>query len=248
MKKIVYIGLVFIISLCAACSDMNDSMEPYLSQGEIIYIAKSDSVKTYAGRDRFLLCFWMSDPRATELYIYWSQRKDSLVVSLSEGRNKADSIEVFIGKEEGVSEGAYSLELVTRDKLNNKSVTDEYNVNVYGNSFASSLLTRFIKSAKYNAKTSEITIIWGGSYSAKEYGVRMFYKSKDGIDMVETFTAEALKKGVNTQYEDEKNTLVLKDMDIKEPLVYETLYLPEPTAIDTFYTEKNPVTITGLPK
>lgn len=248
MKKIIYIGIVFIIGLCAACSDMNDSMEPYLSKGEIIYIAKSDSVKTFAGRDRFLVRFWMSDPRATELYIYWSQRNDSLVVSLPEGRNKADSIDVYIGKEEGITEGSYSLELVTRDKQNNKSVTDEYIVNVYGDLFANTLLTRFIKTAKYDTKTSEVTIIWGGSYSAKEYGVRLFYKSKNGNEMVETFTAEALKKGVNTQYEDEKNTLVLKDLDIKEPLIYETLYLPEPTAIDTFYTEKNPITITGLPK
>lgn len=240
--------MVFILGLCAACSDMNDSMEPYLSNGEIIYIAKSDSVKTFAGRDRFLVRFWMSDPRATDLYIYWSQRKDSLVVSLPAGRNKADSIEVYIGKEQGVAEGSYSLELVTRDKLNNKSVTDEYIVNVYGDLFANPLLTRFIKSAKYDSKTANVTITWGGSYSAKEYGVRLFYKSKDGIAMANTYTAEALKKGINTQYEDEKDILVLKDMDIKEALIYETLYLPEPTAIDTFYTEKKPITITGLPK
>lgn len=238
-------SIALIMGMYTACSDMNDSMDPYLSKGEIIYLAKPDSVKLFPGEDRFLMRFWLSDPRATELFVYWDQKKDSLIIPLQEGRSFADSIDIYVGRESGIQEKSYTLQLVTYDKHKNTSIQDEYNVNVYGELFANSIIVRQIKSAKYTSGT--VRIAWGGSYNAKEYGVKLFYKSKDGVDVEEVYTTEALKKGQGND-DGLEEVLVLKNMDVSAPLIYTTVYLPEPTAIDTFYTKKNPVVITGLPK
>lgn len=245
MKKIIYIMVIFVVSLYTACSDMNDSMDPYLSKGEIIYLAKSDSVKLFAGKERFLLRFWLSDPRATDMYVYWNQKSDSLIIPLPENRNFADSLDIYIGKEERISEGGYTLQLVTYDKYKNTSIPDEYNVSVYGKLFENTLIVRQAKSAQYIS--GNVKIEWGGSYNAKEYGVKLFYISKEGKKTEELYTTEALKKGLCNE-DGLEEVLVLSDIDVSQPLVYTTVYLPEPTAIDTFYTKENPIIIKGLPK
>ncbi|WP_160150124.1 DUF4998 domain-containing protein [Parabacteroides sp. Marseille-P3160] len=226
MKKRYCVSIILLL-LYTACSDMNESLDPYLSKGEIIYIAKSDSVKIYSGNERFLLQFWMSDPRAVELCVYWSQKGDSLIIPIAEDRNITEPIELFIGKNEKIiSEGNYTLNLVTRDKYKNMSVIDEYNANVYGEKFASSLLNKYVKSVEAIGD-SILKIAWGGAYSSTEYGIKLFYVSKENSNEEQIFTTEILKKEMN-----------LTDVDVKQPIYYSTIYLPEPTAVDTFYTEK----------
>lgn len=227
MKLLVVLCGILINNLFGACTDMNDNIDEYLSRGETVYIAKSDSIYVLAGKERFYVKYWQTDPRASEMRIYWSQKKDSVCVSIPEERDIKDSLEVWVGKEQGIKEGSYSLSVVTFDKFGNKSIPDEQSVNVYGDKFAATISPRILLSYKFNAAQNSLKIEWGGSVSVKEYGVRLFYTKKDGT-------------ACQTQYKsvDLPETLELKDIDTMLPVEYETLYLPETTAVDTFYTER----------
>ncbi len=209
--------------VCAACSKMNDNIDQYLSQGEIIYIARPDSVHLFAGKERFKVDFWISDPRANEMRIYWAQKSDSLVVPIPEGWDFNDVISVIADK--GITEGQYSLFLVTRDKYGNVSIGDEENVTVYGEIYQNSLNTRQVESQ--TAASGKVTINWGNCYSDDEIGIRVSYTDTKGVP--QTVTYETVALGASS---------VINNVDTSKEVSYTTMYLPEPTAIDTFFTPK----------
>lgn len=227
MKLLFVLCGIIINSLLGACADMNDNIDKYLSRGEIVNIAKSDSISAFAGKERFYVKYWQTDPRATEMRIYWSQEKAPVCVSIPEERDTSDSLVVWVGKEQGIKEGSYSLSIVTFDKFGNKSVPDEQNVNVYGDKFAASIIPRILLSREFNPAQNTLRLVWGGSVSAKEWGVRLFYTKIDGAP------CQILYKSA-----DLPENLELKDIDVMSSVEYETLYLPEVTAVDTFYTER----------
>lgn len=226
--KYLFIASALLLA-CLSCSKMNDNIEQYLSQGEITYLAKPDSVKLFPGRERFLAHFWVRDPRVSEARIFWSQRRDSLSVPIPEARDKQEPVVVMVDR--NIAEGDYTLYFVTYDKYGNHSVSDEHFVNVYGDFFQSTLLPRHVKSK--SLKNNALTINWGSSFSLMEYGVRLFYTDLDGKDQVELVTKEAM--GAST---------VVNNVDSGKEFSFETVYLPEPMAIDTFYTVK---TVIPLP-
>lgn len=207
----------------AACSKMNDNIDQYLSQGEIIYIARPDSVHLFAGKERFKVDFWISDPRATEMRIYWAQKSDSLVVPIPEGWDFNEAISVIADR--GITEGQYSLDLVTRDKFGNISIGDEENVTVYGDIYQNSLNSRLVESQ--TAASGKLTINWGNCYSDDEIGIRVSYTDLNGAAKAVTYETETL--GTSS---------VINNVDTAQEVSYTTMYLPEPTAIDTFFTPK----------
>lgn len=207
----------------AACSKMNDNIDQYLSQGEIIYIARPDSVHLFAGKERFKVDFWISDPRATEMRIYWAQKSDSLVVPIPEGWDFNEVISVIADRD--ITEGQYSLDLVTRDKFGNISVGDEENVTVYGDIYQNSLNSRLVESQ--TAASGKLTINWGNCYSDDEIGIRVSYTDLNGAAKAVTYETETL--GTSS---------VINNVDTAQEVSYTTMYLPEPTAIDTFFTPK----------
>ena len=226
--KYLFIASALLLA-CLSCSKMNDNIEQYLSQGEITYLAKPDSVKLFPGRERFLAHFWVRDPRVSEARIFWSQRRDSLSVPIPEARDKQEPVVVMVDR--NIAEGDYTLYFVTYDKYGNHSVSDEHFVNVYGDFFQSTLLPRHVKSK--SLKNNALTINWGSSFSLMEYGVRLFYTDLDGKDQVKLVTKEAMGA-----------SMVVSNVDSGKEFSFETVYLPEPTAIDTFYTVK---TVIPLP-
>lgn len=239
IKKLYGIIVPAIIGL-VGCTGMNESIEPYLSQGEIIYISKPDSAFAYAGDERFMIRFWMSDPRATRMHIYWSQRTDSLIIPITED-DKKDMIDVYIGDADNpIAEGNYTIELVTHDNLGHKSIVDEKVVNVYGEIFEKRVVPKFIKSAKYRKATNYvpegIDIVWGSAASEKEIGVTLYYTGIDGEPKEEFYISSELKNGLS-----------LENIDLRQPISYVTHFLPEPTAIDTFRTVHEELLFTGSP-
>ena len=218
---------ILLFALCAvvsaSCSKMNDNIDQYLSQGEIIYIARPDSVKLYAGKDRFKAEFWMSDPRATEMRIYWAQKTDSLVVPIPESRDITEPISVVT--DSNMPEDQYTLYFVTFDNLGNRSVNDEQNVSVYGTNFQNSLNNRMVDSKSVSG--NKVTINWGNCYSTKEIGIRVWYTDISGAAKNVTYQTETLG-----------TTSVIDSVDATKEVSYSTMYLPEPTAIDTFFTAR----------
>lgn len=208
----------------AACTKMNDNIDQYLSQGEIIYIAKPDSVHLFAGKERFKMDFWISDPRATEMRVYWNMKSDSLVVPINqEGRDFAEMISVIA--DNNVTEGQYTLYLVTRDKYGNTSINSEENVSVYGENYQNALNSRLVDSQSF--ASGKLTINWGNCYSDQEVGIRVSYTDTAGAEQAVTYDTATLDK-----------TSVISSVDGTKEVSYTTMYLPEPTAIDTFFTPK----------
>ncbi|MDO5571040.1 MAG: DUF4998 domain-containing protein [Bacteroidales bacterium] len=223
--KYIFCILFILMSFLQACSDMTESMDEYLSKGEIIYIAKVDSAKTYSGNNRFMLSYWISDPRAKQLYIYWNQKVDSIIVDIPE-HNANDSIILLLGDSNNkFAEGDYTLQIVSHDNKGNKSINYEIPVNVYGEAFLNSLRNKFIKSADINKNNNSVSITWGAINSSKELGVIIDYTDLSGSSV-----------NIFKNSQELKSKTVLNDVNLDLPLVYKTAYKPEETAIDTFYT------------
>ena len=218
-----------LVGALAACSKMNDNIDQYLSQGEIIYIAKPDSVHLFAGKERFKMEFWIRDPRATELVVYWAQKTASVSVPLEKGRNMDDGIVLFVDKD--IAEGQHALVLISKDQFGNTSVPDEENVSVYGDIFQASLVNRLVDSKSVSG--NKVTINWGNCYSLQETGIQVWYTDTAGVEQTVVFpTAEM---GAST---------VISNVDVTKEMNYSTLYLPEPTAIDTFSTPATAIPLT----
>lgn len=225
-KNIIFILIISAVALLAACNDMNDSVQPYYDRGEVIYISKSDSAKIFSGYNRYEVMFWISDPRATSMDIVSSQADDTTHVAIPE-HNYKDSIVVIVP----AKETSHNLRLITRDDKGNKSVADEYTVNVYGEKYKSAITNKFYKKAVYNATAGTLTITWGSSTSAKEMGVEIYYTDTAGAQQKLLLPTANLTKAT-----------VISNVDAAQPVSYSTIMLPEATCIDSVYS--NPVTMT----
>jgi hypothetical protein len=224
MKNInkIIAGLPFFAALLiAGCSGMNDNFDHYIRNGEILYIGRVDSAKTYAGKERFLLQCRISDPRVEQLKIFWSQKTDSIVVDIPPHAS-SDSINIFV---ENVPEGEHSLLLYSLNSSGLRSVVYETMVNVYGNDYHSILSNRTFDRLEFDEPTGKLTVFMLEPSVGTDIGLRFFYTNRQGKDVE---AGMPVSSGLS---------ISLPDVDQTKPITYRTCYLPEPTAIDTFFTE-----------
>jgi hypothetical protein len=224
------IALPVLFVFVTGCSDMNDSHDMYLKNGEISYIGRLDSAKVFAGKERFLLRYWVSDPRAKVLKVYWLQKQDSIIAEIP-AHTPQDSLEILIGgSQKTVPEGGYTLQIHTFDGTETRSVVYEKNVNTYGEKFQSTLLNRLISNTDYHPSTQKLTISWAPAISVKEVGIEIDYYNFSGDKIILRKSTDEMESGT-----------VLNNVDPTKEVHYSTLYLPEPDAIDTFTV--NPQTV-----
>ena len=229
-KKIVM--LVCIILATAGCEKMNDKHEPWLKDGEIIYIGKVDSVHTFAGNERVMFRYWISDPRVKTLSITWSLGRESLEVAVP-AHLPTDSFELYIGRNEKIiAEGDHTFNLITRDQHGNKSIVFETTANVYGERYQNRLTNRPLISAE--ADGTDVTLTWGGKTDNNEVGVTVSYTNTSDVSVTERYTS------------DEATSVVLPDVKLTAPVTYTTSFIPEATAIDTFSTEPQKASVQSI--
>jgi hypothetical protein len=225
LKILKQVGVLVIVAYLASCSDMNEDHDIYLKRGEIVYIGRVDSVRVLPGNGRFLLRYWVTDPRAKALKIYWSQKQDSLIVPIPD-HAPLDSMDILVGdSEKMIPEGSYTVQLYTSDGVDLRSVLFEKNVNVYGEKFAATLLERLITQVSYDPENKEASIQWASVMSAKEVGIEITYFDVSGKEITWRQSTEEIG-----------TTTVLKELDVTKGVFYRTMYLPEAAAIDTFFT------------
>lgn len=229
MRQIYKSGIIYslgaILFFLGACSKMNDLHDQYLQGGETLYTGRLDSARIYAGRERIKLLYWVSDPKAANLKVYWQSRKDSILFDIPSHSYK-DSVEVYITN---LSEYNYSFEIVTMNKkMENPSVPFQITGSSYGEKFQSTLTQRIISHSRLYPTYLEIG--WMGVVESS-IGCEVFYVNTDGNNVIK-FVPFAEKTTLITDY-------------LKEGK-YRTLFLPEPTAIDTFYTAFNQLSIVDL--
>ena len=216
-----------------ACEKMNDKHDVYLSDGERIYIGKVDSVKTFAGDRRIKFRYWIGDPRAKNLKIYWSNGSDSIVVPVTP-HNSKDSFEIVIGApSKNIDENNYTFQWISWDNDGNKSTIFEKNASVYGDRYRARLTNKIVSSIGISG--SNLTINWAAPTNANDIGVEIVSTGNDGVQTVriQTNSDMAYIEEVNGTERTRYKSL-LEDVDFTKGVRYRTLYLPEPTAIDTF--------------
>lgn len=223
--KINSITIVFLTAMLglmiSSCSKMNDLHDGYLKKGETIYVGQPDSVKVFAGNGRVLLRYWVSDPKAAKMLIYWNSRQDSMIVDIPSNTGK-QPIDVIVPD---LSENKYFFQLITLDKdMKNPSIPLEASGDAYGDRFQASLLDRKMMYANQSG-TSQLTIRWHGA-AERGLGTNLKYKNTAGEE-VERFVRM-----------DEFSTIL---PDFKSDLTFRTSFLPDTNSIDTFYTEYRPV-------
>ena len=224
IKSIMFLSLMVTVS----CTTMNDPHDKYLENGEIMYIGRIDSSKFFSGNERFLLRYWITDPRAKELKIYWSQRQDSIIVPVPI-HAASDFIDVLVSN---VPEGNHTLQIFSNDGTGIRSIVYEVIGNVYGGVFASTLLNRNYSSATYTASDKKVDINWTSPLSTKESGLLVKYYTLDGKSVLLRMSTDEV--GSITS---------INNVDVTKNITCQTMYLPEPTSIDTFFTAPEKITI-----
>lgn len=227
MKKINMAGglLLLLIVVVSACSDMNDLHDIYLRDGEITYVGRIDSIKSFGGRDRALIQYWITDPRVKNLHIFWNQKRDSIVVPVP-AHDPVDSLEVIIGDGNGViTEGDHTFFFYSHDDRGHRSIVFESLISVYGDRYQASLINRPVSSTELN-ENSDLAINWGGSISSDEIGILISYLDNNDNPIESFITSEALA-----------NPIIFDNINVTQPISYRTMFVPGESAIDTFYTE-----------
>jgi hypothetical protein len=216
---------------------MNDKHDKYFREGEIIYIGKVDSVKTFAGDRRIMFRYWLSDPRAKSLKIYWSNKKDSITVPITPHEAK-DSLEVIIS----TLENNYTFQWISWDDDGHHSVVFEKNAAVYGDRYKSRLTNKIVSSIAISE--NNLAVNWAAPTSTEDIGVKIAYT--DLFDNpVERFISneEMAYEVLENNIAKNRYKLELENIDYTKGVRYKTVYLPEPVVIDTFYTETASVEI-----
>lgn len=214
-------GVILLTSY--ACTDMNYLHDDYLKRGETIYVGRPDSVKTFPGKERIKIQYWLSDPKAVYLVINFASGRDSVLLNVPPHPLK-DSLEVYL---DNLPEEDYLLELVTMNKdFRHRSIPYQISASSYGAIFQEGLVNRIISSATV-IEGDSVEIKWLGAVE-NGLGSELIYKDKAGKDN-KVFIPMSER--------------ISKIADFSSGLEYRTAFLPEEHAIDTFYTDFQPIVV-----
>jgi hypothetical protein len=215
--------LIFVSIVClGGCAQMNDKHDEFLARGETVYIGKVDSVVAFPGKGRLMFKYWISDPRAKNVTLYWGTENAYSKVLTIEEHLPADALETLLTESDGITENTYTFHWISSDQHGNKSMVFESIASVYGNQYQEKLLNRRIVATDPD-DDGNIGVTWAGASSDEELGIEIFYTDKGG-------------QPVTAYYPQPGTSLTLTNVDYPHGVTYRTLYKPAPTAIDTFYT------------
>src|SRR3546814_5891410 len=78
------LGLALVAWGLNACSEMDDTYDGFLKEGEIIYVQGADSLVIRPGYKRVELSWLaLSDPTVTKAMVYWNNGRDSVEVPIN---------------------------------------------------------------------------------------------------------------------------------------------------------------------
>jgi hypothetical protein len=215
------ISLLFVATGLVLSCKKADEFKKFVEGGEIIYTAKADSARVYAGKKRVQL-YWLllSDPTIIRSKVFWKNHTDSVEIPVQR-TSAIDTMRVIINN---LTEGNYDFEIYNYDQAGNSSIKVTVSGTVYGDLYAAALLNRGVANAELINDTAEIT--WSDADSTTGViGMQLKYTD------VNNGTHDTLVKAV---YKDQVTRL--PDLLPGTQAQYRTLYKPASLAIDTFTT------------
>jgi hypothetical protein len=226
LKK--YYTYLSVITICfnflVACSKMDDTYDDFIKDGEIVYIAKADSISAYPGNNRMdLSMLLIADPRISKVKVYWDAGSggDSTEKAIQRTAD-VDTVRFSFNK---LAEGTYTFYIYTYDKAGHRSVKTDVIGTVYGEKYIAQLVNRAIKSGTYDDLAKTATVKWFG------VGTDII-----GEEIIYTDALGTVRKQFNKHEGAADSVTVLPDFKKGNNFQFRTLYKPAPIAIDTFYS------------
>lgn len=218
-KKVMYCFIVSLLIGVYSCA-INDDYKKFVDEGELSYTGKIDSLKIFSGRNRVQVNgLIISDPKVTELRVYWNTKKDSVVIPI----NKTSGVDVVSSIIENLSENIYNFEVRTFDAKGNSSISQNVTASTYGQRYQASLANRNIINSIPDG--DKLTINFADmDRSSGVIGSEIIYTSSNGLE-----------KTIFVKIDD--SNVVIPDCKFLAPFKYRTTFKPTATAIDTFYTD-----------
>lgn len=232
MKKINLLILCSIICLSYSCSGMLDSIQPYLDEGETIYVGKLDSLKVYPGKNRIKIEGKM---------MYGVNQVMCIINYRNPVTLEAESKEFPIARKEPretfeftldqMEEGQYDFSIVTYDAEDNQSIPTEISSYVYGDQYQASITNRILRNITPEQRMIEdnplvwiAKLDWNISRGDGVVGCNLEYEQEDG--------------SFKTIYVPVDDTVTeLTDFKAGGVIRYNTEYMPEENSLDNFITE-----------
>jgi len=219
MKTKYYIILFGILvgGLAISCSKMNDLHMDYLLEGERVYVGQPDSVEVAVGLSRVELRYWISDPKAKKMKIYWDNKLDSILLDIPE---TASHVTKMV-KIENLEPKNYNFQIITyNEDWGNPSIPMDVICEVYSEDYLKRLFPRRIEYATYLTDESiEVN----------------FHRATE--KSVESHLSYTNQSGNTTEMIITNDTSFVVLDDFKEDLQLFTSFLPFEDALDTLYSE-----------
>ncbi|MFA9187366.1 DUF4998 domain-containing protein [Flavobacterium magnesitis] len=213
--------VVVFILLLDSCTSADEYLQ-FTKEGAISYVGKVDSLKILPGRNRVKVeGLIISDPKVSEMRVYWNAKKDSVVVPINR-TSGVDAVSTFL---ESLPENIYNFEVKTFDAKGNSSISQNVNAQTYGERYQNSIVNRVV--ANNVLINSELVVNFVALSS--DSGAL-------GSEIIYTNTADE-EKTVFADIED--LSFVINDFKSGTSYKYRSLYKPEENAIDTFFTAYN---------
>mgnify|MGYP000317565860 CR=1 FL=1 len=221
MRNYIFILLGTILGFGTSCDGMLDNIQPYLEEGETIYVGKVDSLEAFSGKNRVKLeGLYLYGVTQKKCVIRWkSMDEEEMSLNLDVVReNPEDPFEVII---DNLDEGQYEFVITTYDAKGNSSIESMVECYVYGELYESNLSNRKIDSWSINGTSLEIN--WRPVNDAQE--VEFYYLNREGVEVERIIPVSETRT-------------VIDDCAYKGEIRWRTVYLPEKNAIDKFYSEE----------
>lgn len=176
---------------------MDSIHEEYYQRGEEIYTGVVDSLTALSGYEKVRFDWEISsDPRITKTVIYWNQRSDSIVVDVN--RTQSGRIQQSYDLD-GLSEGTYTFEFITRDGLGHHSMPTEVVAEIFGDTYVQTLRNRGVASIAKQPDESMV-VSWEPIASITVQYVTLKY-TENGVERsirVENDEMETVLTGLKT--------------------------------------------------
>jgi hypothetical protein len=214
---LVIIFVVLSVLIINSCTSGDEYLK-FTKGGAISYTGKIDSLKLFPGRNRLeVQGLIISDPKVTELRIYWNNKKDSVTVPITR-TSGIDAVSKII---DNLEENIYNFEFRTFDAKGNSSIAVTASAEVYGDRYISSLINRPILNNVLIGSELTVNFI---NLNADSGAL--------GTEIEYTNSSDQLK----TVFTDiSKGSVVISDFKSGSTYRYTTLYKPVTKSIDTFY-------------
>jgi len=210
---------------------MNSLHDKYLEEGEIVYMARFDSLHINPGFRRTEFIYWYSDPKGKNVDVSWAMGEGrfrtpvGLTTPEQPGRFVIEDME---------QEGNLNFVIHVYDAdFNERSMPFHRTVEVPGKRYVESLNKRLLRVTMYDGDDRSLRLDWIPFVGERSLGTEVTYVTSAGVKVDTIARPGAIFNNVTE----------LADVESRSELSYRTLYLPVPNCLDTFATPTSSVEI-----